>query len=308
MLSELERKITAVVGDSLSGRPHLTVLEAPAAAQGLQPGRGSVRVALSELTPQASFEAGSFTVEGGPGARQSRRVLGVSFGARVEFQLRPADQSNEGLTAGRRLLLEDVSLVAHGLGAAGALAGGAFQTGAADPGFRVLTFALVKGQVGGEPVNQTLAGELLYGGDAHIWPPGAAEGAGEIRALDVTLAPLPLNVAAEPLVKAGGQSEVRIAPVAGSRLAGDARAPLQLAVGVVSDLPPAQRGRIDAGQPGATPGFRVVTAGEGETVVVYRAPTGDIGATRLEYVTVHLATPQGEAGIFLGSAAVRLAP
>jgi hypothetical protein len=310
MLSELERKITAVVGDSLSGRPHLSVLEAPAPPPDLQPGKGSARVSLSGLTPQSSFEPGMFVVDGDAGARKARRVLGLKFGARVEFLLRPADQAGAALAAARKLLLDDVALVAHALGAPPAQSGAAFKSGAADPGFSVRTFALVNGSVGGEPQNQLLAGELLYEGDAYIWPPGGAEDAGEIQALDVMLAPLPLNVSvAKPQLKTGGQTDVRIAPVRGGRLSdGGARAPLQLAVGVVSDLPPAQRGQIVTGQASATAGFRVVTAGEGETSVVYRAPAGDLGATRLEYVAVHLATPQREVGIFLGSAAVRLAP
>jgi len=310
MLSELERKITAVVGDSLSGRPHLVVLEAPTPPPELQPGKGSVRVSISELTPESSFEPGMFAEEGSKGARKTRRVLGLKFDARVRFLMRPADQTDAGLRGGRKLLLEDVSLVAHALGSTDAQGGSAFATGAADPGFRVLTFALVSGSVGDEPENQLLAGELIYGGGAHIWPPGKADDAGEIKALDVTLAPLPINVVvAKPQLKVGEQTDVRIASIRGSRLAGVGRTPLQLAVGIVSDLPPAQRGQIMTGQPAAAAaGFRVVNAGEGETVVVYRAPVGDLGATRLEYVAVHLATPQQEVGIFLGSAAVRLAP
>ena len=309
MLSELERKITAVVGDTLNGRLHLTVLEAPAFVPELTRGNGSVRVAISELEPQPGFEVSKFAIEGNAGAQKSRRVLPVQFNVRVEFLLRPLNQTNGGLTDARKLLLEDVSLVGHALGTLGVQGGSAFRTAAADPGFEVMTFALVKGQLGATLVNELLTSELHYRGEAHIWPPGPGDDAGEIRTLDVTLAPLPLNIVVEnPQVRVGGQSNIRISALRGSRLVDDVRVPLGFAVGVLSDLPAAQRGTITTGQASSTAGFRVVTAAGGEAVVVYNAPEGNIGSTRLEYIAVHLATPQQEVGVFLGSAAVRLAP
>ena len=309
MLSELERKITAVVGDTLNGRLHLTVLEAPAFVPELERGKGSVRVAISEMEPQTGFEVGRFSVEGDRGAQKSRRVLPVQFNVRIEFLVRPLNQTNVGLSDARKLLLEDVSLVGHALGTSIVQDGNAFRAGPPDPGFQVITFTLVKGLFGATLVNELLTGELNYRGDAHIWPSGAGEDAGEIRALDVTLAPLPINIIVEkPQLRAGGQTNVRIAPIRGSRLVGDARGPLNLAVGVLSDLPPDQRGTISSGEPSTTAGFRIVTAAAGETTVVYNAPVGNIGATRHEYVAVHLATPQQNVGVFLGSAAVRLAP
>jgi hypothetical protein len=77
---------------------------------------------------------------------------------------------------------------------------------------------------------------------------------------------------------------------------------------VISDLPPALRGTITSGADGAEPGLRIVSAGAASTVITYAAPTGNLGATRNEFVALHLATPDGQRGVFLGSAAIQLVP
>src|SRR5205823_7018788 len=104
MLGELERKITAVVGDGLAGRAGLAVVEAPAP---LQPaaGEGTIRVGLVELAPQAVFEREQIelTTNGGPPV--SRRVLPVRFTVRIEFRRQPAAQTPDALSAARALLL-----------------------------------------------------------------------------------------------------------------------------------------------------------------------------------------------------------
>jgi hypothetical protein len=104
---------------------------------------------------------------------------------------------------------------------------------------------------------------------------------------------------------------VRIRGVGGERLVEidpRTREPLELALTVVSDLPPNERGAITSGAAGLESGVRIVAVGDPETVAVYRAPAGELGATRAEAVAVHLATPEGARGLLLGSAPVLLVP
>ena len=77
---------------------------------------------------------------------------------------------------------------------------------------------------------------------------------------------------------------------------------------MVSDAPPARRGAISGGVAGTETGFRVIDVTLPETSIGYQAPASGIDRTRLEYVAIHLATPDGQRGVFLGSAAVRLEP
>jgi hypothetical protein len=96
---------------------------------------------------------------------------------------------------------------------------------------------------------------------------------------------------------------------AGRRLAGldpPAFAPLRLALTVLSDLPPAGRGAVTSGSAGARTGLRILRAADAAAGVTYAAPTGDLGTVDTEYVAVHLATPDDDAGVFLGSVAIGL--
>jgi hypothetical protein len=77
---------------------------------------------------------------------------------------------------------------------------------------------------------------------------------------------------------------------------------------VASDLPPAQRGIVTSGTAGAETGVRIVAVTLPETVVDYQAPSGNLGATRVEFVSVYVATGDLRRGILLGSVAVRLQP
>ena len=310
MLRDLEQRFEALVAEGLASRVHLTVTRPPAPTP--SPGRGVAVTSLSEVSPEAFFEPGQVALTTGPGAPRSRRVLPLRFSARVEVLVRARGQGAGPLAAARELLLDDLSQAAHALGDAGVRTGSAFETGGADPGYRVLSFQLENGTIRPDAPDRTVSGALEYRGTGEIWPPAVTREEGEIRAVDALVAPLPLEIAADDaVVPAGGSTRVRVRPPAGSRLADLAagtRSPLRLAVAVLSDLPVGSRGTIPGGEAGADPGFRVLNAAFPETAIPYQAPAGDLGATRLEYVAVHLARPDGRTGVFLGSAAVRLVP
>ena len=77
---------------------------------------------------------------------------------------------------------------------------------------------------------------------------------------------------------------------------------------MLGDVPPAERGSIPAGAAGNETGLRILEVAGPELLIPYQAPAGDPGPVgRVEYVAVHLATPDGGKGIYLGSAAIRLA-
>jgi hypothetical protein len=309
MLDELEKKLTAVVADALASRANVSVAESagalpvPTAA-----GRGAVAVALGALEPQRVFSDDSVQIGDGP---TSRRVLPLGFTATVSFARRSVDQTAPALATARTALLRDASLVAHALGALDVATGHGFETAGPDPGFEVRAFGLTTAELD-TPRNQAmLRGSLGYAGSALIWPPAVTQPEGTIEAVAPLLEALPLTIAPDdPIVPVGSSTTVRIRPVSGRRLPsnGGGPTPPQLALLVVSDLPPAQRGAIASGTAATEAGVRLVPAGDAEVSVAYQAPTGDIGATRSEQVSVHLARPDGTRGVFLGSAAIVLAP
>lgn len=304
MLHELERKIAAAVGDGLKGRTHLSVVQAPSPASPPAAGKGMACVSLTGVVAESVFERG-LVAFGGGAAATSRRVVPLEFTAHVRFFFTPRDSSPGGVADGRNLLLEDMSLVVHGLGGEEPRTGEAFRT-AADSGFEVGSFELRKGRIGEELNEGTLRGELCYGGRATIWPPGVQTPEGRIDAVHPLLAALPVAVTTdEPSARAGTTVNVRVGPLRGRRL-GAAQDGLKLAVTVLSDAPEAQRGTITSGTEGTERGVRIIPTGEAETVITYRAPASGIGAGRIEYVAVHLATPEGLSGLFLGSTALRL--
>jgi hypothetical protein len=238
MLNELEKKLTAIVGDAVSTRPHLDVVEAATAPNGPEPGRGLVRVGIAEVRPDGVFVPGEMLVAGN-GAKTTRRVLALGFGAQLRFAIAASGAEPDNLAQARQLLLEDMSAV--------------------DSVLEILPIAL------------------------HV---------------------------DDPVVVAGATTTIRIRGVPGSRLLDvetRARGPLALALSVVSDLPPAQRGTIESGSAAAETGLRIVTAAGPEVAAVYRAPN-DLGAVRFEAVSVHLATATSARGLFLGSAPILLRP
>lgn len=306
MLAAIERKLTALLGDGLAARASLRVEEAPGSVQPLPSGSAAVRVAVASATPRDAFERGfSATLTTGAGGVASRRVLPLAFGARVDFRRRPAGATDADLGDARARLLDDLSLSAHLLAAEEVRSGQAFAAeGAADPGYQVSAFRLDAASIDRDASDQGLTAALTYQGVAEVWPPGVTHAEGTIASIESIIAPLPIEVrvSASP-VAAGGTTLLRVGAIARPTAT---RTPLRLGVRVVSDLPPAQRGTILDGQDGAETGLRIVAAGAASTVIRYKAPTGDLGATRAEFVAIHLATPDGQRGIFLGSAAIQL--
>jgi hypothetical protein len=306
MLSRIEQKLTSILGDDLATRTHLSVVEAPGPPTGVDAGSGAVLVAVSEMTPAPLFERDKFSFNGA----QSRRILVVRFAARIEFFLRPEGNDTGELAAARQLLLDDMSLVSHGLGRETLANGKDFAVSDPDPGFRVLSFGLDTGGINRDLEGQFLTGFLRYRGDAEIWPPGVAQQEGEIRAIDTVMVPLPLEIAARnAVVRAGESASVRVRSLPPARVVTrepPATEALRLAVTVLSDAPPAERGVITSGSPGAETGFRIIAVTSPETAIAYQAPATGISRPRVEYVAIHLATPDAHRGVFLGSIAIRL--
>src|SRR5262249_7381323 len=125
------------------------------------------------------------------------------------------------------------------------------------------------------------------------------------------IAPLPLMLGvSSDRVRPGGAATITVAAPGRRRLidpATNVQENLRVAVTVVSDVPPAQRGTIPAGAPGDGTGLRIIEVTGPQVSIPYQAPASDPGpAGRTEYVAVHLATPTGSQGLFLGSAAIHL--
>jgi hypothetical protein len=307
VLDELERKLTAVVADALAGRAELVIAEA--AGLPLAPATGgAVSVGLAALEPMPVFFDDS--VQLGDGSL-SRRVLPVGFSVTVAFARRAAAEDPAPLADARTALLRDASLVGHALGAPSFASGAAFETASSDPGFEVRAFGLATAELDTVREGPVLRGSLGYAGAAVIWPPGVAQPEGTIGTVARLLEALPLTITTdEAIVPVGSSTTVRIRSISGRRTFsnGDPATPPQLALLVVSDLPPAQRGAIASGTAATEAGVRIVTATDSEVSVAYQAPTGDIGATRSEQISVHLARPDGTVGVFLGATAIALAP
>jgi hypothetical protein len=312
MLSAIERKLTAIVSDGLTTRTHLNVVEPPADIQPGSAGRGVIRVSLTDVTPEAVFNPAETSLGGTGTSPVSRRVLPLHFAALLEFRMTPATGTVESLAAARDLLLTDMSLAAHILSAGEVRNGKAFSIAAPDPGFNIVKFDLEKGSVLRETAFQLLTAELRYKGMAEIWPPNVTRDEGVIAAVDPVIASLPMQIVPERRsVQAGGTARVRVRSTNGSRLldsVAGTRAALRLAVRVLSDVPPDQRGAIVGGSAGAETGLRIIETTLPETIFEYLAPAGPLTSPRFEYVAVHFARPDNLSGVFLGSTPIQLIP
>src|SRR5215471_10467438 len=296
MLNGLETKMTAVVADGMQSRAGFVVVEAPTGLTAAA-GSGAVRVSVSQWTGFPGFQRDSVAF---PTNTSSRRILGLDFQATLEFLRTPAAAGDAEAVTSRSLLLEDMSLVSHLLGADDVRGGKAFIPAAPDPGFEVLSFDLITGSLPVALAGGSLAGLLQYRGRAHIWPPGVTGPEKLIRTLDTAITAQPLTFSLDrPVTPAGGSTKVRARSLNPHR---------SIAVTVASDLAPAQRGAITSGSAGVEPGVRIVAVTQPETVIDYTAPAGNLGTTRVEFVSVYLATIEGLRGIFLGSATVHLQP
>jgi hypothetical protein len=135
---------------------------------------------------------------------------------------------------------------------------------------------------------------------------------GQILAIDTTSVSLPVEFTVNnPVLRAGQSATINTPSLPLTRLLtreSTTRGPLQLAVTVLSDASPAQRGVIGGGSAGQETGFRIIDVAPQTTAITYQAPAAAIARARIEYVAVHLATPDGHSGVFLGSIALRLQP
>ncbi len=306
MLSGIERKLTSLVADGLAARSHLSVLEAPGSTQAIAAARGALLVSVSEAGPRESFEPGFNANLKLNGNAAGRRILPLGFSASLDFRHAPAGQTDAQRSDARVLLLDDVALTAHLLSAEDFRTGKAFANGPADPGFQVLSFQLHKTLLGRDVSDLGLTASLEYRGIAEIWPPGVTQAQGTVVAVETFVATQPVEIRVlQPVVRQGGATELRVGPLPGTTAT---RGALRLAVRVVSSLPPAQRGKIANGVDGAETGSRLVPADALGTVLQYSAPAGALGATRAEFIEVHLATPDNRMGVFIGSAAIQLLP
>jgi hypothetical protein len=313
VLDGLERKLVAEVADAVTGRAHLDVVQSAGAGDAPTAGRTMARLGIEQITPARGFDRDVIEVSGPASAPVSRRVLPVEFVATARFSARPAAAGAAERAAARTLLLGDVSAVGH------ALADGSFDSGAAfavagDPGFAVRSFLLAAGDLDPDAVAgedpALLRAEVRWEGRAIVWPTTPPGPEGVVAAVDVVLNAVPAALTArDPVVARGGTTTVTIGGIAGRRLTAvdpAARDALTLAVSVTSDLPPADRGRIEGGAAGTEAGVRIVAIADLATTVTYRAPTAALGTVGAELVTVHYATRDGARGVFVDALPIRL--
>jgi len=308
MLAGIEQKLTSLIADGLVARAHLSVLQAPGPVPALGTGKGAVLISLADVAASGSFERGRVAFNG----TQSRRILPIEFTADVAFFMRPADATANARAGARETMLDDMALTFHQLAQDTVGNGAAFTVADPDPGFKVLSFLLEKAEIQRDGGPDALSGTLHYRGNAQIWPPGVVQNEGQIRAVDTVIVPLPLDISAkETVVQVGQRATILVRSLGGQRLmAADPRQTqrLQIAVTVLSDAAPAQRGSISSGVAGAETGFRIIDLTPPETAIAYEAPVANVTRPRTEYVAIHLASPDRTRGVFLGSAAVRLEP
>jgi hypothetical protein len=304
MLAELEKKTAALIADNMSGRSHFSVTAAPGPPNPANEGAEAAVVSIAEVSTAGAFQAERFVSQSTPA--QSRRVLPLGFLANVDFAMHP-ENSEAGLAAARDLLLEDISLVSHFLTGDGITSGADFAIADPDPGFRVRSFRVTRNLVNRDLQQGMLSARIECQGEADIWPPGAAQAEGKIEGVRPVIVPQPIDILPlHPVVALGGSVRLQVQGLPAQRHKGPPAEPLAISVRVLSDVPPNQRGSIAGGAAGAESGSRVIPAAAGSAEVQYVAPAAGVSGMRIEFVSIYLATPQGKAGAFLGSVAVRV--
>ncbi|MGC4084811.1 MAG: hypothetical protein QM736_22535 [Vicinamibacterales bacterium] len=307
MLGALESRLTAKVADALNGRGAI-VVSAPLPVVAPAAGQRVVRVSVDGVAAGAAFEPERSMFTGQAPDQRSRRVIHVTFTAKVRAIAQPSALEAQPAADARRLLMEDLSLVLHALDAA------PFRTGddldaSGDPGYDVLGFALAGGTVRPELVDGAVVGELEYRGAVRLWPPGVSEEGTTIRGVETVVESLPIEIT--PLqgsVRTGERTTIRVNVLSRSRGAGAARVPARLAVTVLGDAPPAERGTLAGGAASSLAGFTTFVVDKGVARIEYVAPPSGLMRPRTEHVAVHLATPEGAPGLLLGSSAIRVVP
>jgi hypothetical protein len=308
MLGTLETRLAAILSDRLAAHTHLTVGIAPLAPPAA--GKGIVALSVTGITPRTGFSPFDTSIVGTAAAPRSRRVLPVEFTATLDLRAKPAAAGEPARIAARARLLEDISAAAFALADPELQTGAAFATAGSDQGFQVLRFGLVTGTAAPGSAGDDLSGQIVLRGEAQLWPVGEERDEGVIERIDRLIAPLPLIMRVAP-AGVRPDSEARIEfDLGGLRRRGSASGtpePAELALSVLADVPVGQRGTVPDSLAGAEPGIRIVPAAPARVEILYRAPSADPGpAGRIEYLAVHLATPERARGLYLGSAAIRL--
>lgn len=312
MLSGFESFLAAQVAERLAARPGLSV-SVPGAPAAPTAGTGVLQLGVSTTIPDVvrGFSPGDVL----PPVNDPAAIHAVPLRATVTATLtrRATAPSDAGIRAARTAVLEDFTVLLHSLDEPKVHNGKALTSSAPDPGFRVLDFAFTAATV------PAVIGDLVtvaatFDCGLYVWPPGTTAEGGLIDAVDALVEAQPLTVAAAPpIVVTGATATIRIEGVVGSRLvdvATGTREPLAIAVGVSSELPPADRGSIDGGAATLLTGFRAFPVTEPATTITYVAPSGGLGVVRTEEVLVHLAVPSDSAapgvGVRLGTVTVAL--
>jgi hypothetical protein len=312
VLSEFETRLVARVAELVAARAGLSVAQAGGAPPALPSGEGRVLIGVADVAPDSTrgFAPGDRRPEAEFPPAVRIRVVPVRATVTLAFRRRGASASDADLRAARRTLLEDVTLVLHGLDAETTRTGANLGGAGPDPGFAVGEFVLSDVTVSAAPTGDEQTATASYLARLLVWPPGETAEVGIVSAVDALLEAQPLQITVDPpVLAAGGTATVRIRGVAGSRLSDvdtGVREPVRLAVGIRSDLPPADRGTVTGGTAGAVAGFRIVPVTGAETVVSYAAPAGPLGTVRGEEVVVHLAVIGDQVGVRLGSVSVGL--
>ena len=301
MLAEIEKKTAALLADALATRTHLQVIAAPGPPAPQDEGKEVAVVSIADAKPESQFNPERFMTQKTP--PQSRRVLPMTFTAAIDFAIRP-ESTAAGLSLARTLLLEDLSLSSHFLADEKIRSGASFAVANPDPGFRVTAFVVEANAFNRDLQQSLLTARLECRGQADIWPPGPVQPEGQIDAVNTLLIPQPLRIdPREPVVSTGATLRLHVSGLPARRLS--APGPFAVAVRVLSDVPPDQRGTIANGVAGAESNLRIVSVGSPDTEVQYQAPAA-VDNVRIEVVTIHFATPEGKPGAFLTAIPVRV--
>lgn len=304
MLAGIEKKIAALLADALKTRDHLSVTAAPGPPAPDAEGQEVGVVSITEVKPNALFHAEQFEFKKEP--LRSRRLLPVSFIAAIDFAIRPPNNS-AGLSSSRTLLLDDLALSSHFLAGEKIRNGASFAVADPDPGFRVTEFAVGKNVFNRDLQQGLLTGRLECLGQAQIWPPGPPNPEGQIGSVDINVISQPIHVVPrQPAVSTGGILRLQVRGLPSRRGPVKSPGPFAVAVRVLSDVPPDQRGTIANGVAGAESNLRIVNASSPDTEVQYQAPALGAGKIRIEVVTIFFATPDRKPGAFLGAVPVRV--
>ena len=298
MLGPLETKLAALVGEH-SGIPvRVGTIDTPA-----QGGR-AIGVALSRFTAESGFSPSDTTLIQAGGGPRSRRVLPIAFEAIVDFRTRPAASGAATQDAAHAALLDAMAAVAFLFGDPEVQTGKRFAPAEEDGGFRVLRFGLAAATAAPGMADDLFAGRIEARGQALVWPVGVTREEGVIAAVDSVVAPLPVAIrVAKAAIRPGQTTTVTVELGTLARGSG----PTDLALTVLGDVPPASRGTLPDAPADPATGVALLRVDDPRAAIRYRAPDQDPGAMgRTEYLAIHLAAPDGKAGIHLGSAAIRL--